>query len=313
MRRAWPAALALLACSNSPSATTTAPPPTTSTLPAGVVADVGSIAIGAQSVAAVASARQIPPRDALDREIRDALFASAALRADLDQHPATRAALRGALARATLESLKQEAAQADPTDAEIDEGTRRHFVELDRPEGYRVTHVVVRVAETADAASKARAKALAERIAERVASVGGEADFKAAAESVDRGGLEVMVQSLPVFAADGRVLDERALNDPPMVLPFARAASHLAHAGQKSGVVATEFGYHVIMLLERTPALSVPFEERKIRLRDEIIKLRARKLKEELLSRIKSTLATNVERSADALLSTVDVVAHETP
>jgi peptidyl-prolyl cis-trans isomerase C len=313
MSRAWTAALALLACSNSPSASTSAPPPTTSTLPAGVVADVGSIAIGLESVAAVASARQIQPREALDREIRDALFASAAVRAGLDQHLATRAALRGALARATLESLKQEAAQADLRDTEIEEGTRRHFVELDRPEGYRVIHAVVRVAESADAPSKARAKALAERIVERVAPAGSEAEFKAAAESVDGGGLEVIVQSLPVFAADGRVLDERAPSERPMVLPFARAASHLARAGQKSGVVATEFGYHVIMLLERTPPLSVPLEERKIRLRDEILKLRARKLKEELLSRIKSTLATNVERSADALLSTVDVVAHEAP
>jgi peptidyl-prolyl cis-trans isomerase C len=312
MNRAFAALLVLLGCS-SREATFTAPPPSTSTLPPGVVADVGSLAITSETVAAVAGARNLTPRNALEREIRDAVFASGALHEGLDQSPLGRAALRGALARATLESLKSEAAQTEPTDAEVDEATRRHFVELDRPEAFRVIHAVVRVSEKADSAIKARARSVAERIAERVAKSTDEASFRSAAESVDPGGLEVVVETLRPVAADGRVVDVDYPLDRPFALPFAQAASRLAQPGQKSGVIATPFGFHTLMLLERTPASSMPLDDRRRLLRDEIIMLRARKLKEELLSRLKSALATTVERSADALLSTVDVAAHEAP
>ena len=49
-----------------------------STLPAGNLAMVGSLPIAAETVKSVASARGIAPREALDREIKDALFASGA-------------------------------------------------------------------------------------------------------------------------------------------------------------------------------------------------------------------------------------------
>jgi peptidyl-prolyl cis-trans isomerase C len=313
MIRALAASLVLFACSTSPEAAPGAPPPSTTALPDGVVADVGSLAIRVESVAAVASARLIAPREALDREIRDALFASGALREGLDERLVARAALRSVLARAELEALKKEASQTEPTDAEVAEATARHFASLDRPEGFRVVHAVVRVAENADAAQKARARALAERIVEHVAKANDEAEFKSAAESVDKGGLEVTIETLPPVAADGRIVDaDHPSEGKTLVLPFARAASRLAHPGQKSGVVATEYGYHTLMLLERTPPLTVPLEDRRRLLRDEILTERTKKLLADHLSRIKSTLATNIERSADALLLTVNV-EHEAP
>jgi PPIC-type PPIASE domain len=312
MNRVLAVPLVVLACSTSPEGAPSAPPPSTSTLPPGIVAYVGSLAIASETLAAVAGARQITPRDALEREIRDAVFANGALHEGLDQHPSAHAALRGTLARATLEALKQEAAQTEPTDAEIAAATQRHFVDLDRPEAFRVIHAVVRVSEDADAAIKARAKSLAERIADRVTKANDEAEFRTAVESVENGGLEVLVETLRPVAADGRVVDvDHPAEAQTFAVPFARAASHLGHPGQKSGVVATEFGFHTMMLLERTPPLSVPLDERRRLLRDEIFTDRARRLKKELLSRIKSTLATNIERSADALLLTVDVATHE--
>jgi peptidyl-prolyl cis-trans isomerase C len=315
MKRTLPAALAILACSNSPGESpSSSPTPSAATLPPGIVADVGPLAIRLETVAAVASARRITSRDALEREIRDAVFANGALHQGLEQNPLARAALRGALARATLEALKQEAARTEPTDAEVDEGTQRHFVDLDRPEAFRVIHAVVRVAENAAPALKSRARSLAERIADAVSKSNDEAAFRSAAESVDHGDLEVVVQTLAPVAADGRVVDpDHPADHLTFALSFSQAASRLTHPGQKSGVVATEFGFHTMMLLERTPAHSVPLDERRRILRDEIFQHRAHKLRDELLTRVKSTLASNVERSADALLSTVDVAAHETP
>jgi hypothetical protein len=153
------------------------------------------------------------------------VLANGALRDHLDEHPTTRAALRGALARAALEALKAEAAQTEPTDAEVAEATARHFVAFDRPEAFRVIHAVVRVPDTADPALKSRAKALAESITERVAGANDEAEFRSAAESVDKGGLEVVIESLRPVAADGRIVDvDHPGGGETLVLPFARAA-----------------------------------------------------------------------------------------
>ncbi len=115
-------------------------------------------------------------------------------------------------------------------------------------------------------------------------------------------------------AADGRVVDvEHPTDGETYVAPFARAASHLGHPGQKSGVIATEFGLHVMMLLERTPARAVSLAERKERVRDDIVTERAGRLRNELLQRIKSSIATSIERSADNLLAKIDVNPHEAP
>ena len=304
------------ACSPSSEPTTLAPPPaSTSTLPAGIVSRSGALSISAQTVASVATALQITPRDALEREIRDAVFANGALARGLDQSSLVGAALRGTLARAVLETIKQEASETEPSDAEIAEVTARHFVELDRPEAFRVIHTVVKVPDKADNAVKLRARALATRLAERVAMTTDEAEFRRLAESIgDRDGLEVVVETLKPVAADGRVIDvDRPSDQQTFVLPFARAASRLTQPGQKSGVVATEFGFHAMMLLERIPAHVVPLDERRLLLRDEILTDRAWRLKKELLKRLQSNVATTVERSAEGLLATVDVAGHETP
>jgi peptidyl-prolyl cis-trans isomerase C len=223
--------------------------------------------------------------------------------------------VRSALARLALETLKKEAAEADTTDEEIATATARHFVEFDRPEAFRVVHAVVRVADGADAAAKTRAKTVASRLAEHLAKARVEAEFRTLAESFqDRDGFELVVDAQKPVAADGRVVDvEHPTSGETYVLPFARAAARLGQPGQKSGVVSTEYGFHVMMLLERTPPHAVPLDERRRLLRDEIVTDRARRSKKELLSRIRSNVSTSVERSADALLATVDVGGHENP
>src|SRR5262249_24000940 len=156
---------------------------------------------------------------------------------------------------------------------EVAAATARHFVTLDRPETFRVIHAVVKLPEKADTATAARARALADRLWEQVAHAKDEQDFRTRAESLpDRGGLDVTVEPLKPGTADGRGADptQPTPEIETYVLPFARAASRLSERGQISNVVTTEFGFHVLMLLERLPPHVVPLEERRRMLRKEI-------------------------------------------
>lgn len=272
---------------------------------------VGPTAIAADRVLAVAAAQGVTAADAIAREVRDALLASGALARGYDDAPAVRAAVRGRLSRVRLRELVAKN-QSEPRDDEVEAATARHFVELDRPEAFRVIHALVRVPEGAAPSVRTRARAVAERIGERVAKAATADDFRREVESVgDRDDQELVVEVLKPVAADGRVVDPEHPTSPPerYALPFARAASRLSEPGQKSGVVSTEFGFHVLMLLDKTPAHVVPLEERRIALRAEIISERAKRARNELVAELRAAIPPTVERSAAVLLGTLNLDA----
>jgi peptidyl-prolyl cis-trans isomerase C len=276
------------------------------TLPPGVVARVGSFDVLPEHIAQIVLAQHVSAKEACNMEIRDALFASGALVRRVSDTPAVAAALRGRLARALLSKIAQEAATRDPTDDEVRAATARHFVELDRPEAFRVIHAVVRVASNADAGTNARAREMAERIKRAVSHVKDPAEFRSRVEAIKEDGLQLTVEELKPVAADGRVID---LEDPRpaaqtgrYAAPFAAAAARLAQPGDQSDPVETEFGWHVLMLVERQAAHTVPFEERRRMLRDEILSGRTRQIVEELRGELRNRHKPVIERSANALL-----------
>jgi peptidyl-prolyl cis-trans isomerase C len=303
----------LCACST-PTERRASPSSTSGALPPGVVATVGQLELREEAIVSIAASRQIPARTAVDTEVRDALFAEGAIKYGFEASSEVRAAMRGRLARARLAALQRDAAAAPPTDDEVHEATERHFIDLDRPEAFRVIHAVVIVPDKADPAQRAKAKGVAERMGERVAAAHEADEFKSRAESIeDRAGFDLRVETLKPVAADGRVVDLETRGEGRYSESFSRAAARLTQVGQKSGVVVTEFGFHVMMLLERTAPHTVPIEERRRMLHDEIITERSKKMKQALMDQLRSASRPAVERSAEALVASVPVDPNETP
>ncbi|MGK3995229.1 peptidylprolyl isomerase [Sorangium sp. So ce1024] len=293
-------------------------------LPPDVAARVGAIDIPVDAVARIAAAQQIPPARARDAAIRDALFAAEARARGLDQHPDVQREISAALARRLLHRLKEEAESAGPvTDEELRAATERHWLDLDRPEGYRTVHAVVRLSADADEATRERARALAEAIRKAVLSARDEAlrsepprpaegrqppsdpaadAFVSAAKAVPADGLEVVAQPLPPVTAAGRALTPEPQQ---FDVDFARAAASLAARGDLSAPVASSFGLHVIMLLERIPAQVVPAEERRRLVRDEVVADRARAAQLKLLEALRRE--PRVVGGIDALLELVRI------
>jgi hypothetical protein len=251
-------------------------------------------------LATIMRERGVPRERALELGVEDALLARE-LRARQPQ--LGRWLERVVLARQTLSALLEEAkAGGPPTDDEVQDLTEARFWEFDRPRMVEVAHVVVLSREENPAA-----RALAERFAKATAGLTEGEKFKAAAEAVPAESFSVKVEALVPVTADGRSVDPK---QPPPAGPavsrldpaFAAAAAQLEHPGDQSGVVRSQFGYHVILLLSVIPPKHPSLDERRALLHDEIMRQRASALSKQTLDRQRSELAPQQERSALAAM-----------
>jgi peptidyl-prolyl cis-trans isomerase C len=108
----------------------------------------------------------------------------------------------------------------------------------------RASHILIMANETADEATKKAARAKIDGVLKRAR--GGE-DFAALAKENSQDGSAAQGGDLGFFPRG------------QMVPAFEQAAFALT-PGQISDVVTTQFGYHVIKLIERKDATTVPFE-----------------------------------------------------
>ncbi|MBK9261697.1 MAG: peptidyl-prolyl cis-trans isomerase [Polyangiaceae bacterium] len=290
----------------------------TGNLEAGTVARVGREIIVADDVARIAAAQGVGVAAARDLAIRDALFAEQAKAEGVDADQSMQLVVNAALARRMLRKLLDDADRAGPvTDEELERVMQRRWLELDRPEGFRVVHAVVRTKEDADEATRTRAEAVARAVREAVLPVAGTAKstsvvrdqpdpvvdaFKRAAEAVSRDGFEIKVEQLPPIAADARLISP---DGGGVEKSFAEGASMLAARGSLSDIVATSYGFHVLLLLERIPEARVSLEERRRSVRQEVLWMRAAAARAKLLERLRPDVL--VGRDVDTLLVMVPV------
>jgi hypothetical protein len=238
---------------------------------------------------------------ALQRIVQDVLLAmearaALAHSAELDAIEAT------VFARALLEDIqRQTRARGLPTDEELAAATRRRWAELDRPSSSRTIHAVALVKRPEQ---RAEAREVAERIARATRGARDADDFRRRALSVNPGAIQVVVEALPPITEDGRAVPMGpGAGDRPGKYDarFARACNAIAQPGQQSEVVESDFGWHVIRLEERLPAIRMSAEERRRAVAQEVYRTRAGRERALLLKALRARTSLVVARNASEL------------
>jgi peptidyl-prolyl cis-trans isomerase C len=139
-----------------------------------------------------------------------------------------------------------------PSDAEAREFYTKNPTEFQVKESVRASHILIRVDDKADDATKKKAKAEIDTVLKKVKAGG---DFAKLAQEHSQDG----------SAAQGG--DLGAFGRGEMVPEFDKVAFELK-PGEVSDIVKTQFGYHIIKVAEHTPGRSVPFEEAQGKIKD---------------------------------------------
>jgi hypothetical protein len=270
-----------------------------------IVARVGDDAVPVSLVASVSEAQGLSPRQAADGLIDDAVLAQGAGARERDGSREVGWSLRAARARLVVDRVRAEAAaQGPPADAEVEELTARHWETFDLPEQAVVVHAVVLHPKKRTAEKDAQVKATYDHLVRAVDGAPDAAAFEQRARAVPHEpNVKLVVERLPPFVSDGRIVASKARND----MAFATAAFTLRQPGAQARVESA-FGWHVIQLIERLPAHVVSLEERRAAFKEEALDLRAQKAYTALLARLRGAAPISISPAADGLMQDLSIV-----
>jgi peptidyl-prolyl cis-trans isomerase C len=123
----------------------------------------------------------------------------------------------------------------------------QHTEQFSEPERVKASHILIKIEPSADKAKREEAR---RKLAEIRDELTGGGDFAALARKYSEGPSGPNGGELGYF--------ERG----QMVKPFEEAAFQMK-PGEISGIIETRFGYHLIKVLDKTPAKKYPFEQKK--------------------------------------------------
>jgi peptidyl-prolyl cis-trans isomerase C len=177
---------------------------------------------------------QFPTQDAFDKALKERGMTIESLRKD---------------ARVDLSVTKlmeaETAALPGPSDLEAKDFYTKNPDRFKQDESVRASHILIRVDEKADAATRKKARAEIDACLKQ-AKAG--SDFGKLAQQHSQDGSAAQGGDLNYFAKG------------QMVPAFDKVAFELK-PGQISDVVTTQFGYHIIKVVDHKPGRVVPFEE----------------------------------------------------
>ncbi|MBM4377120.1 MAG: hypothetical protein FJ095_18720 [Deltaproteobacteria bacterium] len=306
-------------------------------LESGVVAQIDSEIIRTREVSLVMREKPTSPSAARDALVHDSLFAAWA-RADFPEE--AKHAEAAALSRALLHELTRQARESPISPDEFADWEQARFLDVDRPEGFRVVHAVALVDAKLPGSKLKEVRAYVSMLRERIGALAaaqratkpplrnGEDVFLERTEipedliaaavrdlvtGMSHGELDVRYEALGAISSDGRFLNYARSPWERLHETFAAAAGRLETRGDVSQLVETDLesdgkalrGLHVIVLLERTPAMRLPDDARRALLLPSILEARVLRARKNLLESLAKQETVVVERNADALLESV--------
>jgi len=292
---------ASVACNGDRAAGTAGPstPPVAASLGGLVVARVGGVAIDRSVVLAVARAKKISAADALSAVIDDALLAYAATTEGAEKEASVQLRTASALSRAMLGKLREQTLATPFTDEELAPVVANSWLSVEHPELRRVAHALVKkdVPNARAVAGDLRTALLAVKDPDPAKN---EAAFVEAAKAFK------VPSGPPVHVEPLRIAEDGRLAEPGLVgaveEAFTKGAFSIGDALGTSELVETTYGVHVIRLLEKTPPLSLPREQKIEKLRADLIANRVAPAQEQALAPLRA--ATKIELLAnDELLA----------
>ena len=210
------------------------------------VAVVDGEPISAAEVKAEAEAAGTDARSALDALVDAKLLVREAAGRGLGEDPAVRDAVEREMVRRLLRTgFEREVTPAAVTDDQIRRAYEKNWDRFDRPELYKVLHILAPVAPDATSADREAAFQRANAVAARAKSAKTSEAFRAIVPALTDDKIKLKGEEVMTGRSGWTVK------------PFADAAFALAKPGDVSGVVETRFGFHVIYLEEKQPPLQV--------------------------------------------------------